>query len=60
MSGPLILIKIKVVNFDYSHFGTDDYSFFSSYEVAVGKNVRRQLKETCCLPAISYSSALPC
>ena len=28
-----------MINFDYSNFKIDNYSFFSSYEIIVGKNV---------------------
>ena len=32
------------MNFDDPNFDIDNYSFFSSYEIDVGKNVRLQLK----------------
>ena len=31
-------------SFDYSNFNIVNYTFFSSYEAVVGKNVRQQLK----------------
>ena len=30
-----------MINFDYSDFNVDNYSFFSSYEIVVGKNVNK-------------------
>ena len=36
------------ISFDDSNFDFNNYCFFSSYEIAVGKNVRQQLKLTCC------------
>ena len=34
-----------IINSDDQDFGIDSYSFFSSYEIVVGKNVRQQLKQ---------------
>ena len=33
-----------IIGFDYSNFPIHNNHFFSSYEIAVGKNVRQQLK----------------
>ena len=33
-----------MISFDYSNLDLINYTFFSSYEIAVGKNVRQQLK----------------
>ena len=34
-----------IINSGDQDFGIDSYSFFSSYEIVVGKNVRQQLKQ---------------
>ena len=43
---------------DYSNFDINNYSFFNVYEIVLGKNVRQQLKYSCHLQVLSYSSLL--
>ena len=36
--------QCRIISFNYLNFDIDNYHFFSSYEIAVGKNVRQELK----------------
>ena len=36
--------KKRIISFDDSNFVMDNYCFFSSYEIAVGKKVKQQLR----------------
>ena len=48
--------QCRIISFNYLNFDIDNYRFFSSYEIAVGKNVRQELKQTFYLQFLSCSS----
>ena len=49
-----------IISFDDQNFGFHNFSYFSSYEIVVSNMVRQQLKKTCCLQVLSYTSPLLC